>query len=91
MEVSFNLIESFNDNEGNPVFQTEVTLFDISIGIGIGYTKKESQQNASKMAIRKLRKDKEFQARISELKQKLQQGQSSEENFNELPDENEEQ
>ncbi|WP_085537209.1 ribonuclease III [Massilibacteroides vaginae] len=91
MEVSFNLIESFIDNEGNPVFQTEVTLFDVSIGIGIGYTKKESQQNASKMAVRKLRKDKEFQAYISELKEKLQQEQSSEDSFNELPDENEEQ
>lgn len=89
MEISFNLIESFTDNDGNPVFQTEVMLLDVSIGIGIGYTKKESQQNASKMAVRKLRKDKEFQAYISELKEKLQEGQESEDSFDDLPDENE--
>lgn len=91
MEVSFNLIESFTDNDGNPVFQTEVMLFDdVSIGIGIGYSKKESQQNASKMAIRKLRKDKEFQAYISELKEKRQEEQATETSFKDLPDENEE-
>lgn len=90
MEVSFNLIESFTDNEGNPVFQTEVMLFDnVSIGIGIGYSKKESQQNASKMAIRKLRKDKEFQAFISELKEKQQEEQTTETSFKDLPDESE--
>lgn len=91
MEVTFNLIESFIDNEGNPVFQTEVILSNISIGIGIGYTKKESQQNASKMAIRKLRKDKEFQAYISGLKDKSAEEKTSEDNFNDLPDENEDQ
>lgn len=88
MEVSFNLIESFTDNDGNPVFQTEVMLLNTSIGIGIGYTKKESQQNAAKMAIKKLRKDKEFQTYISGVKEKLQKEQTSEANFNELPDEN---
>lgn len=90
LEISFNLIESFIDNDGNPVFQTEVMLLDTSIGIGIGYTKKESQQNASKMAIKKLRKDKEFQTYVSELKKRLQNGQS-EEDFDDLPDEAEEQ
>ncbi len=88
LEISFNLIESFMDQDGNPVFQTEVMLLNTPIGIGIGYTKKESQQNASKMAIRKLRKDKEFQTFISEIKEKLQEGNTSENNFNELPDEN---
>ncbi|MDD2435982.1 MAG: ribonuclease III [Massilibacteroides sp.] len=89
LEIAFNLVESFTDNDGNPVFQTEVMLLDMSIGIGIGYTKKESQQNASKMAIKKLRKDKEFQVYISELKEKLQNEQSGD-NFDDLPDEAEE-
>lgn len=55
LEISFDLIESFTDNDGNPVFQTGVTLSDTQIGIGIGYSKKESQQSAAKMAIKKLR------------------------------------
>lgn len=71
LEVTFNIIESFNDNDGNPVFQTAVILAgDIQMGIGIGYTKKESQQNASQMAIKKLRSDKELQQIVADLKKK---------------------
>lgn len=69
--VQFDLIESFNDNDGNPVFQTAIGIFGEQIGIGIGYTKKESQQAASKMAIKKLRTDKELQRRINEEKRRL--------------------
>lgn len=52
------------------MFQTGVTLSDTQIGVGIGYSKKESQQSAAKMAIKKLRTDKTFQQFISELKKK---------------------
>jgi len=87
MEVSFDLIESFMDNDGNPVFQTSVTLLDYQIGVGIGYSKKESQQNAAKMAVKKLRTDKAFQQVVLELKKK-QHGEATEEHeFEELPDE----
>ncbi|MDH6304916.1 ribonuclease-3 [Parabacteroides sp. PF5-5] len=86
LEISFDLIESFMDNDGNPVFQTCVTLFEHQIGIGIGYSKKESQQNAAKMAVKKLRTDKEFQRIISDLKKK-QSGESTEDHeFEELPE-----
>ena len=40
LEITFELIESFTDNDGNPVFQTGVTLADTQIGVGIGYSKK---------------------------------------------------
>ncbi len=87
LEVSFDLIESFMDNDGNPVFQTCVTLLEYQIGVGIGYSKKESQQNAAKMAVKKLRTDKEFQQIILELKKK-QDGEATEDHeFEELPDE----
>lgn len=75
LEISFDLIESFIDNDGNPVFQTAITLTDFQIGVGIGYSKKESQQNAAKMAIKKLRNDKEFQQMIAEMKKKRQEEQ----------------
>jgi len=52
LEVTFDLIESFIDHEGNPVFQTAILLGEHQIGVGIGYSKKESQQNAAKMAIK---------------------------------------
>ena len=85
LEVNFELIESFVDNDGNPVFQTAITLLDEQIGIGIGYSKKESQQNASKMAIKKLRTDKVFQQHISELKRKRTGENTTDKEFEELP------
>lgn len=88
IEITFELIENFIDHEGNPVFQTAVCLGDMQIGIGIGYSKKESQQNAAKMAIKKLRTDREFQAYISELKnQGAEENTTTEKEFDDLPDE----
>lgn len=59
MEVSFELIEQFCDQDSNPVFQTEVRVEGLPAGTGTGYSKKESQQNAAQMAIKKL-KDQAF-------------------------------
>lgn len=86
LETTFELIESFSDQEGNPVFQTAVRLGERQIGIGIGYSKKESQQNAAKMATKKLRTDKDLQAYVNELKKNQSGGQTTEKEFNELPD-----
>lgn len=88
LEIKFDLIESFTDNDGNPVFQTGIILADVQIGVGIGYSKKESQQNAAKMAIKKLRSDKDFQRFISDLKKKRTGETTVEKEFEELPDEN---
>ena len=67
MEVSFELIEQFFDKESNPVFQTEVRIEGIPAGTGTGYSKKESQQNAAQMALKKI-KTPEFMASIEEAK-----------------------
>lgn len=87
LEITFDLIESFSDNDGNPVFQTGVTLADMQIGVGIGYSKKESQQNAAKMAIKKLRTDKTFQQFISDLKKKQTGENTAAHEFEDLPEE----
>ena len=87
LEITFNLVESFLDGEGNPVFQTEVRLLDNNIGVGIGYTKKESQQHAAKMAIKKLRKDKECQALIAKLKAQAKEEAMSVNQYDDLPEE----
>lgn len=55
MEVSFELIEQSLDKENNPVFQTEVRIEGILGGSGTGYSKKESQQNAAQMTLKKLK------------------------------------
>ena len=73
--ISFEIIESFEDKEGNLMFQTAAVLSDTDeqIGIGIGYSKKESQQQAAKMAMKKIRTDRSFQQYILSLKKKLRE------------------
>ena len=70
ISVTFDLLEAFTDNNGNSVFQSAIILLGERIGIGTGSSKKESQQEASKMAIRKIRNDQQLQQRISEERQK---------------------
>ena len=67
MEVSFELIEQFLDHDSNPVFQTEVRIEGLPAGTGTGYSKKESQQNAAQMAIKKV-KDQPFMDTVNEAK-----------------------
>ena len=68
MEVSFELIEQSLDKENNPVFQTEVRIEGILGGSGTGYSKKESQQNAAQMTLKKIKGDPEFMAGVQEAK-----------------------
>ena len=67
MEVSFELIEQFLDHDSNPVFQTEVRIEGLPAGTGTGYSKKESQQNAAQMAIKKV-KEPTFMSTVEEIK-----------------------
>ena len=87
ISISFDLIESFTDHDGNPVFQSAIKLLGEQIGIGIGYSKKESQQAASKMAVKRLRTDKELQQRISATKKKKAGELTDEKEFSDLPEE----
>lgn len=72
MEVSFELIEQFLDKQGNPVFQTEVRIEGLPAGTGTGYSKKESQQNAAQMALKKIKSSPDFMAAVHEEKLKTQ-------------------
>ena len=69
MEVSFELIEQFLDEEYNPMFHTEVRIEGISAGTGTGYSKKESQQNAAQMALKKI-KDAAFKEEVRAAKER---------------------
>ncbi len=57
INIVFDLIEETTDNENNPVFQTQIFVNGISAGYGVGFTKKESQQNAAKKALKKIKSD----------------------------------
>ncbi|WP_294587649.1 ribonuclease III [uncultured Bacteroides sp.] len=64
MEVSFELIEQFLDENYNPMFHTEIRIEGLSAGTGTGYSKKESQQNAAQMALMKIKSDEAFKKEI---------------------------
>jgi len=60
VEMKFSLLENYKDNEHNPVFQSQVFLNDVLAGVGTGFSKKESHQQAADMALKRIRTDKDF-------------------------------
>ena len=68
VEVSFELIEQFLDEDYNPLFHTEIRIEGISAGKGTGYSKKESQQNAAQAALKKIKNDASFKEQIEATK-----------------------
>ena len=68
VEVSFELIEQFLDEDYNPMFHTEIRIEGISAGKGTGYSKKESQQNAAQAALKKIKNDASFKEPIEATK-----------------------
>jgi len=72
VELSFELIEQTLDEKSNPIFQTEVLIEGMTAGNGTGYSKKESQQHAAKMALKKIKTEKNFIATVQEAKEKRQ-------------------
>ncbi|RGN32014.1 ribonuclease III [Bacteroides oleiciplenus] len=68
VEVSFELIEQFLDEDYNPMFHTEIRIEGISAGKGTGYSKKESQQNAAQAALKKIKNDAAFKEEIEAAK-----------------------
>ena len=62
------MIEQFLDQDYNPMFHTEVRIEGLSAGTGTGYSKKESQQNAAQMALKKIKSDEAFKEAIETAK-----------------------
>ena len=64
VSIEFQLIDTMNDAEGNPVFKTAVLIGGIYASDGSGYSKKESHQAASKKAYERLKKDNIFREQV---------------------------
>lgn len=58
--VDFEIIETFHDRHNELAFQTRVLINGLEGGTGVGHSKKESHQNAAKMALKKLQEEAGF-------------------------------
>ncbi|MGV8962457.1 MAG: ribonuclease III [Candidatus Saccharimonadaceae bacterium] len=64
LEVKFDVVESYYDVDHNPIFHSNVSIADIEIAVGIGYSKKESHQKASEVALKLIDEDLNFQQKL---------------------------
>ena len=80
IDVSFSLIEAFTDKENNPIFQFQAILAGNPCGIGIGYSKKEAQQNAAQIALTRVKHDQTFAQSILSAQKKQELNLSEKEN-----------
>ncbi len=67
--VTFELIESHVDEDNNPTFISAVFIYEEEVGVGQGYSKKESQQKAAANALKRINKDKELYQKIMKKKE----------------------
>ncbi len=73
VKLAFVEVKQTKDKNGSPVFTYKVTIEGVDGGSGTGYSKKESQQNASKKTLEMLKKlpqyiDSVFQAKAERTK-----------------------
>ena len=64
VEVEFKLLEQKKDDNGSPMFQYQVFIENIEGEKGRGYSKKESQQLASKLTLERLRREPQYIDRV---------------------------
>jgi len=89
IDVEFILVNSSYDEQNNPIFVSSVSVGGMEIGLGNGYSKKESHQMAAKQAIHKMREDTSLQQTIIENARNISADKETEiyeTNFDELGD-----
>lgn len=85
-EIEFQLMEQSLDEALNPTFKTQILVEAIVAGTGNGYSKKESQQEAAKLTLDKIKKDPLFIDAIFEAKNKREGEAEPEMNTETTPD-----
>ncbi len=60
VRLDFKLVEQHKEKDSSPVFCYRAVIEGLEGGIGKGYSKKESQQLASKLTLQKLRREPQF-------------------------------
>ena len=70
VKMDFQLLDNFMDRENNLTFQSQVLLNGLLAGVGTGYSKKASHQQAANQALSKIKSDKNFAREVLELNNK---------------------
>ena len=60
MKLEFKILDEHQDSKGSPIFKCQVVIEGIEGEIAEGYSKKESQQLASKLTLARLRKEPQY-------------------------------
>ena len=60
VKLDFVMLDQQKDKNGSPIFTYQIELEGVEGGVGKGYSKKESQQVASKASLEKLRKEPQY-------------------------------
>ena len=60
VSMEFKLLEHNKDKQGSPTFRFQVIMEGLECGEGHGYSKKESQQEAAKLTLQRLRREPQF-------------------------------
>ena len=71
VEVRFDVIKSYYDENHNPIFHSSVFISDVEISSGVGYSKKESHQKAAEKALKHIDEDADFERKILEAKDNI--------------------
>lgn len=82
-EITFNLITQSHDQAYSPTFESEVLIEGVSGGRGTGYSKKESQQMASHMTLKRIKNGAEFLEQVFAAKAVRETSQEERESANE--------
>ena len=68
VKMQFQLVEQKKDKNGSPFFRFVPVMEGVEGCVGEGYSKKESQQNAAKLTLEKLRKEPQFIDQVFDAK-----------------------
>ncbi|MBO4906290.1 MAG: ribonuclease III [Bacteroidaceae bacterium] len=68
VELSFQCVEEMRENRSTPVFLFKTVIEGMDGETGRGYSKKESQQQASQSTLKRLQRDKEWVQQIMQLR-----------------------
>ncbi|MBQ2186002.1 MAG: ribonuclease III [Bacteroidaceae bacterium] len=69
VQLEYRLVKETHEENGTPIFLSQVILEGIECGKGKGYSKKESHQIASKETLMALRKDPKLEQHILKMKE----------------------